>query len=454
MPDERAGLPMRADIALDKDSYIAGDRVRCTVTMTVSKENVSLADGSANAESSIAWVYAQVYSLLISDSQVELPTPPDPAASSSILAPLTHPAAGLGNYALVKDLESPSRLPRPFRATVLFATIPRVLFSDLQNRRSVLFEVRLPPELPPSYKGKSVKIIYKVVVCALPGGSDTPAVFQAPIRVFGALKDLLSKREFDLSTPIILPYNATIIRDLDIEASEIDVGVSEYDDEDDMYSVNSISQRLLAICQQSRKISFDICKHDERVARLVLVRSVFRLGETVFGILEFGPDDVPCFQVQYYLFPTSPFPFSQTSQQVSAFLEQVETIIPASSANPKHTELDTATMSPQARPKRFTTILAQSHCMTVNTRRMDIALTIPNRIGADFSAGFVTTSCAIRLEFIVLRSRTSGSGNSTLLVDSGGGDSATMGNFVSRRLKNEVDVEAFECVIPVGVVGG
>jgi len=53
------------------------------------------------------------------------------------------------------------------------------------------------------------------------------------------------------------------------------------------------------LVQNSQKVSYDICKNNEHVAKLILLRGAFRLGEPVIGIIDFEESSIPCFKVRF-----------------------------------------------------------------------------------------------------------------------------------------------------------
>ena len=48
-------------------------------------------------------------------------------------------------------------------------------------------------------------------------------------------------------------------------------------------------------------VSYDVCKNNEHVATLTLVRLSYRLGESVTAVLEFSKSSIPCYHVSSIL---------------------------------------------------------------------------------------------------------------------------------------------------------
>lgn len=109
------------------------------------------------------------------------------------------------------------------------------------------------------------------------------------------------------------------------------------------------------ICQLSTRMNYDICKNEELVAKFIIQRNVYRLGETIYGILDFSNAPVPCYQV-------------------SVTLETHETVTPELSLRPK-----------QVMNKLTRRVLAEFHEYVVNTRRVSVPLHIPNWVTAEFA---------------------------------------------------------------------
>jgi hypothetical protein len=47
--------------------------------------------------------------------------------------------------------------------------------------------------------------------------------------------------------------------------------------------------------------TFDICKSNQRVAQLHLLKTLYRLGEPIQGIIDFEGAVIPTFQVKLYM---------------------------------------------------------------------------------------------------------------------------------------------------------
>jgi len=47
--------------------------------------------------------------------------------------------------------------------------------------------------------------------------------------------------------------------------------------------------------------SYDICKNNEHVAQLTFLKTSFRVGESISGMIDFSKSTIPCYQVSFFL---------------------------------------------------------------------------------------------------------------------------------------------------------
>ncbi|KAI8837908.1 Rgp1-domain-containing protein [Chytriomyces cf. hyalinus JEL632] len=451
---------MQVHVVPTQTSFFSGDTYSASIQFTHTS--------TSNAPQRIMWAFAQIVAvaaldrglIAVGDSEQRRVR----RTTSSLMV-----GGGFGGFAVAEIAglmgADYSRTEKTFP---IFATAPAILFSDLSLdanlSRTFSFSIQLPQGLPPSHRGKAAKIIYKFVICVQPFGASKSQMFYTPIRMFAAVGDLLSKRVFDVLAPVVLTKDTSVVQEIFESENEFDClldsrvsSIVAEDEDEDM----SLTQRLIMLCQMSGKVMFDICKQDDVVANLVLIRSAYRLGETIAGVLDFSKSSLPCFQV-------------------SAFLEITETV----DANYAVQTNSSASPTPKKAIKR---ILAEQHACTLNTCRMGIALPIPNSATPDFVTSAVSLSYSIRFEFITSRntagdaklmetvqtrpltaedvtaainasspSATTATANAqtTAIAQS---DFEMVGEyegapaFVTARTVSRVNVEAFECVLAVRV---
>ncbi|KAJ3217670.1 hypothetical protein HDU67_007493 [Dinochytrium kinnereticum] len=297
------------------------------------------------------------------------------------------------------------------RVFPLYSTPPSILFYDLSlepgESKSFKYELKLPSELPPTHRGKIIRFSYKLIVgIQRSGTSKRSQVIQLPFRLFGKVEGDGSKIVYEILNPVIINTEEAIITPIEkaLAFPKPARSMNMHDDEQ-----LTLMQNLTLICQRSGKLSFDICKNNEHVAQLKLTRGLYRLGETITGILDFSKSSIPCFQV-------------------SAFLENSETVDAPFAIKPK-AQLVRSTRR----------VFAEQHRYTVNVCRTGISLPIPLGCTPDFKTTAVSLSWVLRLEFIT--------GLSTTLLTPAASDV----NFVHLGVMNHADVEAFDCLIPLKV---
>ncbi|KAJ3072965.1 hypothetical protein HDU98_002552 [Podochytrium sp. JEL0797] len=353
-------------------SFASGDTFRATLCFSNPTDTTS--DGI-----SLAWGFAQLIGTFHFDpNSVRF----DSDALASFKSKSVGVGGGFGEIALKEYVENDTVFP-------LFSTSASMLFFDMNlangDSRTISYEIQLPINLPPSHTGKAVKISYKLIIGVQPAGSgpdraQKPQLFQMPIRLFAAVGDILSRRVFDMSVPIVANEESAVVEEITgsdfgmLRPSDLaslcplfsPTAVATENEDEEM----TLTQHLIMQCQMSGKLTFNIRKGEDMVSHFTLVRQAFRLGETILGVLDFSKGTIPCFQV-------------------SAFLEQTETV--------------TEPHSTAFRPRAIRRVLAQQHACTINTSRMDISLPIPAKTTPDFSTSVVTLSYHIRLEFITAR---------------------------------------------------
>ncbi|KAJ1556524.1 hypothetical protein HK096_000363, partial [Nowakowskiella sp. JEL0078] len=157
--------------------------------------------------------------------------------------------------------------------------------------------------------------------------------------------------------------------------------------------------------------SFDICKNNEHVAQLLLLRNSYRLGETVTGIINFSNSSIPCYQISVYL---------ETSEQI---------------------EVPFASRSKLQTTKLTRKVVAEFHKYTLNMNRISIGLSIPVLCTPEFQTTAVSVQWCLRMEFVT--------GTKEKLHQIASIDS----HFAHYSAVPVAEVESFDCVIPLYVHG-
>ncbi|GAA6046285.1 hypothetical protein NBRC10513_002275 [Rhodotorula toruloides] len=343
---------------------------------------------------------------------------------------------------------------------------PCILAVDLVlqpgQSKSFTFSIRIPADLPPSFRGKAIKFNYYLVVGSnrislgpislkhatddvrpVPKAQGKPSVsrvMRVPIRVYNHVGVTGARPFYDLTNPVIFQRDEAITADVQ-DKKETAVAVTKLQrpdtgkDDFESYAVNllssvasnspeivqnpSLSPTLEAtrsptlmeappslrpemsshrggggkaieafgldvdeaegckaaveiVSRNSQKVSYDINKDGYQVASLTLVKSAYRLGETVNGsiLLNGGEGRV---------------------LRVSARLETHELV-----------ETSISTM-PAPRMRQITRRLhAEHHEMTLDAARLGFALAIPSGATPDFGTSGVKLQWSVRLSFLVI----------------------------------------------------
>ncbi|EGG02863.1 uncharacterized protein MELLADRAFT_109802 [Melampsora larici-populina 98AG31] len=195
-----------------------------------------------------------------------------------------------------------------------------ILDVDLHLRagesRTYTFSIDLPQELPPSFRGKSIKFSYNLIVGTSydnggigprgrnqVGSSPGTKIIRVPIRVYNHVFLNGARPFYDLSSPIINTRDLAQIGKLEnlvLEKTQVDsdndleayarqlinrsIEVEEPEDE----MTGGCMTAVEIVTRSSGKVSFDINKDGKLVAELTLVKSAYRLGEIAEGIIVFN----------------------------------------------------------------------------------------------------------------------------------------------------------------------
>ncbi|OAD02953.1 hypothetical protein MUCCIDRAFT_109804 [Mucor lusitanicus CBS 277.49] len=319
----------------------------------------------------LLWGFAQVVGQFVSDPKML-----DPSKFALLKSKtMYHPFGGVstvgrgGGGMLMKKFES-SYNKRESQSTPVFSTPPSILFVDLNlspgETVKYSYKLKLPKTIPPSYRGKSIRFNYYLVIGSQRSapsfsaakksvGAQQGHVVQIPFRVLNHVSEDGSRPIYDLMCPEINYTDQAIITTIPMKSSSccssIDGASSqknpistksasdnkkcrqefkeyiegllektaaktsideimqkqndlyEHDEEekqDKIYS-KSCQQTISRITNTSKQATFDICKNNQRVAQLHLIKTLFRLGEPIQGIIDFEGAVIPTVQISIYL---------------------------------------------------------------------------------------------------------------------------------------------------------
>ncbi|KAJ3222574.1 hypothetical protein HK099_002128 [Clydaea vesicula] len=404
----------------------------------------------------IAWAFAQMNGHFSVDSTFIRTQPFEPLKSKLMYKTAGGAGGGSsggGSLGLPTNNSTHKNLP-------IFSTPPSILFSNLElfigETKTYRYEIELPPILPASHRGKVVHFTYKLTVGVYRKGKKESQVFQIPFRLFSRTEENGSRPLYEIMNPCIINKDVAIVTDISnvteslsaFEQSRKDQGFNLKNEDPgtpttESCARSSISNILLA-CQFAKKVSYDICKNNEPVAQVLLLRSTYRLGETVTGVINFANSTIPCYQI-------------------SLFLENCETI-----------ELPYALQSKLQTIKQTRRVYSEHHKNVLNAKRCNINLNIPIFASPDISTTLASVNWCLRMEFItglketlmesttVLSQQNTSSTtslnsknniNTTSEYGEFEGGNSGVGSFTHYQGLKECEVEVFDCVVNLKVLG-
>lgn len=242
------------------------------------------------------------------------------------------------------------------RAIPLLSTPQSILFVDLclapGESKSYKYSFKLPRGLPPTHRGKAIKISYKLVIgTQRPGGAKEQQVESVnfPFRVLGSVNSYGEVLGHDLMSPYIILRDQARVQTVDYNPgghssrlSTKSLSAQEESPNDFLEYVNELLTRprqnsslgLLSptVAPRSRRQSvieepsttkeaidmailrsnvttesqqsankFEIARGGKRVAVIMLARPSYRIGESVNIAVDFTDSEIPCYAVHVSL---------------------------------------------------------------------------------------------------------------------------------------------------------
>lgn len=337
---------------------------------------------------------------------------------------------GAGELSTIKEMRGVASS----KSVPLLSTPQSILFVDLTlapgESKAFEYSFRLPKGLPPTHRGKAMKISYNLVIgTQRPGGVKEQQVksVEIPFRVLGSVNSHGEILGHDLRSPYIMLRDQARIRSIekknslyiDRRSSDAELreksstggesgstmnGFLSYVDELVNTSRRDSGSGLLSPTEApgSRRLSafedtttakdaidlaimrsnltvegqqsanrFEIARNGRRVGVVMLARPAYRLGETVTMAVDFTGADIPCYAVHAAL---------ETSERVDPSLAM------RSEASIHRASRKVHVFSSEA---------------TLYSRRMVFNPTIPVTATPEFITSGVSLEWKIRLEFVV-----------------------------------------------------
>lgn len=304
----------------------------------------------------------------------------------------------------------------------LLSTPQSILFVDLQlapgESRVFEYSFKLPKGLPPTHKGKAVKIWYSIVIgTQRAGGAKEQQIrtVEVPFRVLGSVNSHGEILGHDLLNPYILLRDEAQVRSPGKgSATQLQPKTLKSPDNfntflayvDDLVNrsphgpngtllsptatmgsrrpsmfeeVTTAKEAIhLAIMRSNRAAEgqqspnrFEIARNGQRIGVLMLTRPAYRLGEVVTMAIDFKDADIPCYAVHTAL---------ETSEKVDPSL---------------------AVRSESSIHRVTRKVYVTSSEATLYSRRMVFTPTIPITATPEFVTSGVSLEWRIRVEFVV-----------------------------------------------------
>ncbi|RKF65304.1 putative intracellular protein transport protein [Erysiphe neolycopersici] len=236
------------------------------------------------------------------------------------------------------------------RSIPVLATPQSIIFVDLHlnpgESKCFNYSFKLPHGLPPSHRGKAIKIMYKLVIgIQRPGGTNQQQVklIEVPFRVLGSVDNGGKTLCHDLKSPYVILQDQACIKSLpenhsnhtpldkksrssesrlNMFMSYTDKLLSKSRNQISSYNLspsdvlgshsplffeepNSVKEAIdMAILRSNNATEtqkspnrFEIARSGKKVAVIMLIRPAFRLGETINVVIDFTDAIIPCYAI-------------------------------------------------------------------------------------------------------------------------------------------------------------
>ena len=376
---------------------------------------------------------------------------------------------GGGELSSIKEMRGIARS----RMIPLLSTPQSILFVDLRlspgESKTYKYSFKLPRGLPPSHRGKAIKISYRLVIgTQRPGGAREQKVksVEVPFRVMGSVNSHGELLGHDLMSPYIILRDQARVKTIEsttFESSQetLTRGISKPNDStpndflsyvDDLLtkprssSANGLLSpteafRLrrqssieepttakeaidMAILQSNTATEtqhsanrFEIARSGRRVAVVMLARPAYRLGETITAAVDFTNAEIPCYAIHAAL---------ESSEKVD----------------------NAIALRSEASILRVTRKTYVSHSeSTLFARRVVFSPTIPVSATPEFITSGVSLGWRIRIEFVT-PPLANGEVYAELLEELASDDRG-----FTLAAAEAIDCESFEVAVPLRVYG-
>jgi hypothetical protein len=199
-------------------------------------------------------------------------------------------AAAAGTTELLIPLGTHERI---VFATPLMVGLSGGVQIPIRGSRAVSFSARLPPSLPPSFRGNAIKYSYSIVVSIsqVPAAHvPKPQTTAIPIRIISPSSSL---------APISPPPPPAAV--FDYEVSVHDGEVDAVPDLPRTLDLRAFDAVAAAFERLAHPVCVNVSDGAEHLVRIAMPRTVFSPGEMVTGLCDYSGSDVLCHSVSVVL---------------------------------------------------------------------------------------------------------------------------------------------------------
>lgn len=315
--------------------FLAGEVLECLITFTNPLSSLST---SATSEI-LAWASAQIHCQFhASENRVVLPPSENPK----------HDVQAENETVFVPN--------RGERGQCILSTPPKILFCDLRldpgESKSYSYCETLPVDGPPSFRGQSVKYVYKLTIGCQRVNSPIK-LLRVPFRVLllHGLKDYQFPQDEEVA-----PSNPFL---------EEEEGVKKDS------RVVDLATELLMVATSRRSLHlYNISNSRGKVGTFCIFKTVYKIGEDVIGTFNFLEGDIPCLQYSVSL---------QTEEAVQEEFQRRRGQPVSFSTHARH----------------------QESCL--HTAKSNFSLPIPLSSAPGFSTNIVSLKWRLHFEFVTSR---------------------------------------------------
>ncbi|KAK9375859.1 Rgp1-domain-containing protein [Lipomyces chichibuensis] len=320
----------------------------------------------------------------------------------------------------------------------IISTPQSLLFVDLRlnpgESKSYSYKITLPRTLPPSYRGKALKISYNLTIGIqrIGQGMQQPKITKFPFRVFQNIDAGGNQPVHSLTSPIVILRDEAITQATDdsetngqlLKKSDKPAGKQRVQAESDRKesledfmayvdtllsykSSDTIAKRIIrppsptsppeyptsnpssrSSCRESVDLAiqrnsisadglalnniFEIARNKQKIATITLSKPVYKLGEIITLALDFSQAVLPCYHI-------------------TASLETTEIIDP-----------EIVHRSPAFNERATRKVYLQSAFSTLASKRASFSFCIPTTATPQFDTSYISSRWSIRLEFVTI----------------------------------------------------